>query len=551
MGGTGGPREESHSAGGLVFERLAIIRPYLEEGVWQTEMVRRGGVGAGEGQVSLRTVQRWIQAYREGGLAGLGKKVRSDRGHSRGLPEEEVLLVEGLALQGLRRPLTSIHAVVSQVADEQGWPRPSYAQVSRIVGRLPKDWVVLGQEGEEKYRETFDLLYHREARCANAIWQADHCRLRCYVLNEHGHAQMPLLTAIEDDYSRSICGYRLSWGAPSSALTALTLRDAIRVKEDPRWPMHGVPECLYTDHGRDFTSKHLEAIGLDLKMALMFSQVGRPRGRGKLERWFRTVREEVLSRLPGYAPKVEGDRRRQREIEAEARKAAYLTLDELDVLFRTWLLETYHRRMHTETRAAPHERWLASDVIPMLPSNERQLDGLLLHPRRRSKVHQEGIRLLGAWYMHELLAGYVGEAVMIRYDPMDLAMVWVYVGGEVREQEERFLCQAQCVERGGQAVSMQAIVAERTKRRKGVGKAVRERKRVVARYVSPEQQAKRVLQKAAVAEHVEEEMKRQVVAREGGGNEQEASEQEAEWKMRLGEGGEHGERPPIRWYEDE
>ncbi|GHO68410.1 hypothetical protein KSC_073020 [Ktedonobacter sp. SOSP1-52] len=192
MGGTGGPREESPSAGGLVFERLAIIRPYLEEGVWQTEMVRRGGVGAGERQVSLRTVQRWIQAYREGGLAGLGKKVRSDRGHSRGLPEEEVLLVEGLALQGLRRPLTSIHAVVSQVADEQGWPRPSYAQVSRIVGRLPKDWVVLGQEGEEKYGETFDLLYHREARCANAIWQADHCRLRCYVLNEHGHAQMPL-----------------------------------------------------------------------------------------------------------------------------------------------------------------------------------------------------------------------------------------------------------------------------------------------------------------------------------------------------------------------
>ena len=33
------------------------------------------------------------------------------------------------------------------------------------------------------------------------------------------------------------------------------------------------------------------------------------------------------------------------------------------------------------------------------------------------KVQQEGIRVLGAWYMHELLAGYVGEAVLIRYDP--------------------------------------------------------------------------------------------------------------------------------------
>ena len=64
--------------------------------------------------------------------------------------------------------------------------------------------------------------------------------------------------------------------------------------------MYGVPECLSTDHGSDFTSKHLEAVGVDLKMALIFSQVGRPRGRGKVERWFRTVREEVLSTLPGY-----------------------------------------------------------------------------------------------------------------------------------------------------------------------------------------------------------------------------------------------------------
>jgi putative transposase len=190
------------------------------------------------------------------------------------LPEELVLLVEGLALQAVRRPLTRIHALVSEVAQEQDWPSPSYAQVYRLVQRLPKDVVILGQEGEEKYRETFDLLYRREAKSANAIWQADHCQLRCYVVNEHGRVGMPWLTAIEDDYSRSICGYRLSWSGPSSASTALTLRGAIGVKEDGRWPMYGVPECLYTDHGSDFTSKHLEAVGVDLKMALIFSQVG-------------------------------------------------------------------------------------------------------------------------------------------------------------------------------------------------------------------------------------------------------------------------------------
>ena len=231
------------------WERLAINRPHVEEGVCQTEIARGS-------QLSRRTVQRWVRAYREEGLAGVGKKGRADRGRSRGLPKELVLLVEGLALQAQRRPLTSMQALVSQVAEEQGWPRPSYGQVARIVGRLPKDVKVLGQEGEEKYREMFDLLYRREATCANAIWQADHCVLRCYVLNEHGRAQLPWLRVMEDDYSRSICGYRLRWGAPSAAMTAMTWRDAIREKEDARWPMYGVPDCLYTDHGSDVTSKH-------------------------------------------------------------------------------------------------------------------------------------------------------------------------------------------------------------------------------------------------------------------------------------------------------
>jgi hypothetical protein len=189
---------------------------------------------------------------------------------------------------------------------------------------------------------------------------------------------------------------------------------------------------------------------------------------------------------------------------------------------------------------------LSSGIIPVLPSNERQLDGLLLQPRRRSKVHQEGIRLQGAWYRHELLAGYVGEGVMVRYDPMNLAAIWVYVEGKEGEQEERLVCQAQCVERGGQAVSVQAIVAERTKRRKAVGKAVRERKRVVECYVSPKQQAKRVLQKGPVEEVVEDEVKGGVVTREEGERLQEAGRKKGE-----GEGRERSERSKIRWYEEE
>lgn len=473
----------SEDARQQAMKRFAVIRPHVEEGACQTELARRH-------HVAVSTVRRWVRAYRVEGLAGLARKARADRGQVRGLPKELVQLVEGLALSTVRRPLTAIHRLVREVASEQGWPVPSYAQVSRIAGGLPTDLVTLAREGVVGYREAFDLLYRREARCANAIWQADHCRLPIYVRGEQGRVERPVLTVIEDDYSRAVMGYRLSVTAPSAASTSLALRQAIWVKDETRWPMCGVPECFYTDHGRDFTSTHLEAVAADLKMTLIFSQVGRPRGRGKVERFFRTLEALVLAMLPGYVRSVH-NLREQRAVVVRAKSAASLTLADLDSLVRTWVVERYHQQEHTQTGRAPLERWRQSDFVPQLPASVAHLDLLLLQPRRQRVVQQEGITFQGAWYLHPLLGDSVGEAVSIRYDPQNLASIRVYVSEA--GSEERFLCQASCVERGGEAVSYQEIVEARVKRRKRVGKALRERKRVVQQYASDEQLARRAL----------------------------------------------------------
>jgi putative transposase len=80
---------------------------------------------------------------------------------------------------------------------------------------------------------------------------------------------------------------------PSALHTSLALRQAIWRKEDPRWIVCGIPEVLYTDNGSDFTSHHLEQVGADLKIRLIFSLPGKPRGRGRIERFFSTVNEET------------------------------------------------------------------------------------------------------------------------------------------------------------------------------------------------------------------------------------------------------------------
>jgi putative transposase len=103
-----------------------------------------------------------------------------------------------------------------------------------------------------------------------------------------------------DDYSRAIAGYYLGFDPPSSLRTSLALRQGIWRKSDPHWQICGIPNVLYVDNGADFTSVHLQQVAVDLKMRLVFSTPGKPQGRGKVERFFRTVNEMFLCDLEGY-----------------------------------------------------------------------------------------------------------------------------------------------------------------------------------------------------------------------------------------------------------
>lgn len=89
---------------------------------------------------------------------------------------------------------------------------------------------------------------------------------------------------------------------PSSLQTVLALRHAIWRKDYPRRHVCGIPAVLHTDHGRDFTSQHLEQVSAGLKIRLVFSTPGQPRGRGRIEGFFGTAQHMLLCDFPGYAP---------------------------------------------------------------------------------------------------------------------------------------------------------------------------------------------------------------------------------------------------------
>jgi putative transposase len=332
--------------------------------------------------------------------------------------------------------------------------------VHRIATGLDAALVSLAQEGERHYREAFDLIYRREAERSNAIWQADHTELDMLVLDPPRPPARPWLTVILDDYSRAVPGYAVNLSRPSALQTALALHQAISRKANPAWQVCGIPGVLYSDHGSDFTSHHMDQVCADLHVQLVHSTAGQARGRGKIERFFKTVNQLLLPGLPGHV------------VNGLPATPARLTLAQLDDALHRFVVDNYHTRIHSETKQAPRERWEAGGFIPRMPERPEELDLLLLTVATPRKVHQDGIRFEGLRYMDLNLAAFVGESVIIRYDPRDLGEIRVF-------HEGQFLCRAVCAELASTSITLKELQAARNKRRRDLRAQIVDRRSVV------------------------------------------------------------------------
>lgn len=438
----------------LALDRFRLLKPHLEDG----HPLKAVAAAAG---IPFRTAQRWVSLYRQFGLAALARRKRTDDGQHREISARLKEAIEGVALQKPPLPVATICRQVRRLAQDLGEDPPSYWVVYRIVAALPADLVTLAHEGTKAYSNAFELVHRREADRPNGIWQADHTPLDILLIRTEGEAAKPWLTTVIDDHSRAVAGYLLSFEDPSALHTSLALRQAIWRKEDPRWAVCGIPDVLYTDNGSDFTSQHLEQVGADLKIRLVFSIPGKPRGRGRIERFFSTVNEMFLCELDGYAPTG-----------GAVRGKSTLTLAEFDIKFRDFLLDVYHRRENSETKMSPVERWEATGFLPRMPDSLEQLDLLLVQVAKARQVRPDGIHFQSLRYISTTLAAYVGETVTLRFDPRDMAEIRVFHG-------DRFLCRAVCAELAGATVPLREIIRARNRRRRELRGILRDRQSAV------------------------------------------------------------------------
>jgi len=204
---------------GVVSERerrMAVLGPHVFDGV---------PLAPADAGVPRRTAARWLLAYTADGSTA--RSGRSDRTSRRRIPVELVNLIEGMALRRPPPKTAQVHREAVRIADERGWPAPSYPVVYRIIAGLDRGLVSLAHKGDAGYRNDFDLVLRRESANLNDLWQADHTQLDVMVLDESDRPARPRLTVILDDKSRAVAGYTVFLGDPTALQTALALRQAI------------------------------------------------------------------------------------------------------------------------------------------------------------------------------------------------------------------------------------------------------------------------------------------------------------------------------------
>lgn len=266
--------------------------------------------------IGRSTILSWIKAYRDSGndLKALYPKNREDKGRSRKYDTETCLT---LIRQRKKMPTVPLPRFIKEIERQKILPAEMTLCPSTLY-RFFNQEGLMGREtppGED--RRKF------EAELPNDMWQSD--VMHGPKLDIGGQRRRKTyLVAFIDDHSRLI-----THGEFYSSESLVSFQDAFEQALLAR----GLPRKLYVDNGAAFRSKQLEFTCASLGIALIHAKPYQPQGKGKIERFFRTVRSEFL-------PCFDGE-----------------TLDEINFAFDLWLREDYHKRNHSSTGQPPFARF--------------------------------------------------------------------------------------------------------------------------------------------------------------------------------------------------
>lgn len=211
----------------------------------------------------------------------------------------------------------------------------------------------------------------------------------------------------------------------------------------------GVPDCVKTDNGQDYKSKHLRGAFMSLDVGQDFCKPFTPEEKPHIERFLGIWSHGMVEYLPGFIGHSVAERKA-----IEARKSfaqrmmkhgevveIAMTSADLQEICDLWVEHIYMHSEHSGIGETPFQR-VANWRAPMRRIDDvRALDLMLIEESTRT-IRKKGIRIDGGHYIHpDLVSGNivnVGDSVIVKRDPADVGRIYVFGGDPLR-----FVCVAE------------------------------------------------------------------------------------------------------------
>jgi putative transposase len=325
--------------------------------------------GSRRTRIAVETMRDWLALYREGGFDALKPTPRKDIGSARSIPQAVIdLLIETRD----KHRSYSVSLVIDEVRKESELARATPLPLSTVHRVLSRAGVM----GKAPESPTTKDRRHFAYEKAGELWMSD-------VM----HGPAVVVSGRRKQKTTRVVPYAAFALSESTSAYLPVLRQAVMRR--------GIPQRLYVDNGSAFRSHHLALVCARLGITLIHARPYQPAGKGKQERFFRTVRMRFLPTLGSND---------------------FDSLDALNRRFWAWVEGEYHRAPHRGLDdTTPLDAWAMRSGDVRVPGPELDLHAMCLSEVKR-KVHKDRTLSLDG-VVYEVDAALVGEMVTVRFDP--------------------------------------------------------------------------------------------------------------------------------------
>lgn len=432
--------------------RYDIIEPILSNRK-DFDLIKKISI---QNNVHYTTIYRWLKLYDETSVISslIGNKKNGGKGKSRLSNEQDSIIndaINSLYLNPSKKSINRVIREIIKICTVKKIKVPHHNTIRNRIKSLSEEEVLKARYGKSKARDKFEPIKKSfpGADYPLSIVQIDHTKVDIVLVDEHYRKAFmrPWLTLAMDVYSRVVVGFYLSFDPPGEMGTGLCIANSILSKEiwleknnvQGEWPCWGIMSTIHVDNAKEFRGNMLRKACQNYGINLEFRPVAQPHWGGHVERLLGTFSKEIHN-LPGTTFSSTEER-----INYDSEKNASLTISEFERWLMTYIVNVYHKKIHSKIGMSPLQKYkeglMGSDLIdgvgiPPKLLNERRLK-LDFMPYIERTIQEYGIIIDHIFYYDDVLRKYIHakenlasnspkRKFLFRRDPRDISMVYFF-----------------------------------------------------------------------------------------------------------------------------